>query len=122
MKKTPASVSGNLVGSMSHGGARRGAPQLWVFKQSVKTITSFCKVGKDLLQICLESYWTPTGTFNLPRLGKRENGTSCTRLVRKREALRSSLFPGYSGMGELFPAIGFVIEMRALPSENFNCQ
>ena len=121
-KNKPASVSGNLVGSMSPGGARRGAPWLWVFKQSMKTITSFCKMGKDLLQICLGSSRTPAGTFSLPRLGKRENGTSCTRLARKRQALRSSLLPGYSGTGKPFPVVGFIIEMRTFSFEDFNHQ
>lgn len=65
-----ASVSGNLVGSMSRGGARRGVPWLWVFKERMKTFISFCKMGKDLLQICLGSSQTPRGTFNLPKLGK----------------------------------------------------
>lgn len=45
-------------------------PWLWVFKERMKTFISFCKMGKDLLQICLGSSQTPRGTFNLPKLGK----------------------------------------------------
>lgn len=56
-------------------------------------------MGKDLLQICLGGPQLPAGSFMLLRLGKKENGSSCTRLVRKREELRSVLIPGYSGMG-----------------------
>lgn len=68
----------------------------------METITIFSKKGMDLLQICLRSPQLPTGSFILLRLEKRENGTSCTRPLRKREELRSVLIPGYSEMGFQF--------------------
>lgn len=42
--------------------------------------------------------------------------------LQGREVLRALLVPGYSGTDELFPAMGFVIERRALVLESFNCQ